>query len=55
MNSRFTEPSTWAGFAGLLAALGLNIDPELIQPLSMALGGVSAIAVLLRERANDVG
>lgn len=49
--ARLREPSTWAGIAALLAALGVTVDPRVfegVQGLVTALAGL--LAVLLPER-----
>ena len=50
--SRLKEPSTWAGIAAGLAALGVNLDPGLVKyvtMIGMGLGGV--LAFLLPEQS----
>ena len=51
--ARFKEPSTWAGLAALLAALGLGLPTELWQQLAaagMAVAGL--LAMVLPERGQ---
>ena len=51
LDSRFSEPSTYASLAAVLAAVGFNIDPGLWQTVTqvgVALAG--AAGVLLAER-----
>ena len=52
MKARLSEPSTWAGFAGLLAAFGVNFAPALIEPISAIFAGLSAVAIVLRENRD---
>ena len=49
--ARFKEPSTWAGLAAVLAALGLGLPAELWQQIAttgMAVAGL--LAMVLPER-----
>lgn len=47
--NRGREPSTWAGFAGLAAAVG--VSQPLFSAVSAALVGIfSVVAVFLNER-----
>lgn len=50
--ARFAEPSTYAGIAAALSALGYNIAPGLLQTITfagVALAGIAA--VILKEGA----
>lgn len=48
--SRFTEPSTWAGFAVLLSLFGVQVGME---EASMIGAGVAAVgAVVMREKGQ---
>lgn len=49
---RLREPSTWAGIAGVLTAVRINIDPGLwanITTIGMALAGIVAAATADRS------
>ncbi len=47
--ARLKEPSTYAGLAGMAAALGLGAEDR--QTVSMALAGIFGVAaMLLREK-----
>jgi hypothetical protein len=51
--ARFKEPSTWAGLAAVLAALGLGLPAELWQQIAttgMAVAGL--LAMVLPERSE---
>lgn len=51
--TRFGEPSTYAGIAGLLAAAHVTLDPGLWQHIvdaGMALSGL--VAVIMKEAGN---
>lgn len=50
--SRFSEPSTWAGFGILFQVLAQSfevIKPELSTIFQAMSGGSAAVAVMLRE------
>lgn len=50
--SRLKEPSTYAGLAGLAAALGLGAEQW--ETVSMALAGIfGVLAMLLREKSSE--
>lgn len=50
---RAREPSTWAGVAAGLGALGIPLAPDLVQPMIQLATGIAALAaVLLRDRAR---
>ncbi len=50
--NRLKEPSTYAGLAGLAAAMGLGAEDW--QTFSMALAGIAGvIAMLLREKSSE--
>lgn len=44
---RFKEPSSWAGLAGLVALLGISVDPGLMQSAAMVGAGLAGIAAIL--------
>jgi len=51
---RLKEPSTYAAIAAALVALGLNIDDSIIQGVTQAGTGVSAlVAIILKETGSD--
>lgn len=48
---RLREPSSWAGLAGILAAVGVSVSPEIWREATAAATGIAGLAaVLLRER-----
>ena len=49
--ARGKEPSTWAGLAGLAAAVGISADDWATYSGAIA-AAFGAVAVLLRERAE---
>jgi len=50
---RLKEPSSWAAIFAALAAVGLNLDPGLIQNITAAGAGVSGlVAFFLPEGIN---
>lgn len=52
--ARLKEPSTYAAFFTALAALGLSLDPGIIQAITAAGAGVAGLAaVLLPEGFSD--
>lgn len=47
---RFQEPSSWAGLAGLVALMGLHLDPGAVQSLTLLGSGIAGLlAILLPE------
>ena len=49
--ARFGEASTYGALAGILAALGLHLDPGLMQNISLIGTGVSGLlGILLRDK-----
>lgn len=51
---RLKEPSTWAAIFTALAALGLNLDPGLIQNITAAGAGVAGLAAFfIPENASE--
>lgn len=48
---RLREPSSWAGLAGILAAVGVSVSPDIWREATAAATGLAGLAaVLLRER-----
>ena len=48
--SRLREPSTYAGVSVLLGVFGVNVAPEIMQPVVQVITGLAALAaVVLRE------
>jgi hypothetical protein len=45
--SRFSEPSSWAGIAGMLAVLGLHLSPDVGQSIAYIGAGVAGLAAIL--------
>ena len=49
--ARLREPSTYAGVSVLLGVFGVNVAPEVMQPVVQVITGLAALAaVILRER-----
>jgi hypothetical protein len=49
---RFKEPSSWAGLAGIVALVGLNVDPGLLQAaVYVGAGLCGVIAFFAPEKA----
>lgn len=49
--NRLKEPSTYAGLAAVLAALGLHVDPGILQAAVAVATGLAGLAsVLLAEK-----
>jgi len=52
--TRFKEPSSYAALTGVLALVGINVDPGLMQQISTALAALAGIAgFFLKEQASD--
>ena len=52
--SRFKEPSSYAALTGVLALVGINVDPGLMQQISTALAALAGVAgFFLGERAES--
>ena len=52
--SRFKEPSSYAALTGVLALVGVNIDPGLMQQISTALAALAGIAgFFLKEQKSE--
>lgn len=52
--SRLREPSTMAGLAGLLAAVGISIPGEMMTSITVIIGGVAGVAsMLMREKGEQ--
>lgn len=50
---RLKEPSTLAGLAGLLAAVGISVPGELVTQITIVIGGVAGIAsMVMREQGE---
>ena len=41
---RLKEPSTMAGLAGLLAAVGISLPGDMVTEITVVVGGLAAIA-----------
>ena len=51
--SRFKEPSSYAALTGVLALVGINVDPGLMQQISTAAAALAGIAgFFLKEKAS---
>ena len=51
--ARLREPSTLAGLAGLLAAVGISIPGEMLTQITVVVGGVAGIASMLMREKGD--
>lgn len=52
--ARFKEPSSYAALTGVLALVGINVDPGLMQQISTALAAIAGIAgFFLKEKASE--
>ena len=52
--SRFKEPSSNAALTGVLALVGINVDPGLMQQISTALAAIAGIAgFFLKEKGEQ--
>lgn len=40
---RLSEPSSWAGLAGLLAVAGINVDPGVLNYVVMVGAGIAGL------------
>ena len=50
---RLREPSTMAGLAGLLAAVGISIPGEMVTQITVVIGGIAGIAsMMMREKGE---
>jgi hypothetical protein len=50
---RLKEPSTLAGLAGLLAAVGISVPGELVTQITIVIGGLAGIAsMIMREQSE---
>ncbi len=50
---RLREPSTMAGLAGLLAAVGISIPGEMLTQITVVVGGVAGIASMMMREKGD--
>lgn len=50
---RLREPSTMAGLAGLLAAVGISIPGEMVTQITVVVGGIAGIASMLMKEKGD--
>jgi hypothetical protein len=41
--NRFKEPSSYAGLAGILALVGVNIDAGMVQSVTFLLAGAAGV------------
>lgn len=52
--ARFKEPSSYAALTGVLALVGINIDPGLMQQISTALAAIAGIVgFFLKEKGEQ--
>jgi hypothetical protein len=52
--ARFREPSTYAAFAALLAAVGLHLDPGVMQNITLIGTGIAGmLGIVLRDGVSD--
>ncbi len=50
---RLREPSTMAGLAGLLAAVGISIPGEMVTQITVVVGGIAGIASMMMREKGD--
>jgi hypothetical protein len=50
---RLREPSTMAGLAGLLAAVGISIPGEMVTQITVVIGGIAGIASMMMKEKGD--
>ncbi len=50
---RLREPSTMAGLAGLLAAVGISIPGEMLTQITVVVGGIAGIASMLMKEKGE--
>ena len=50
---RLREPSTMAGLAGLLAAVGISIPGEMVTQITVVVGGIEGIASMLMKEKGE--
>lgn len=50
--SRFSEPSTWAGFAAMAQALALFLPPQYQWIAHAITGAAGSAAIAIREQGN---
>lgn len=51
--ARLREPSTLAGLAGLLAAVGISIPGEMVTQITIVVGGLAGIASMFMREKGD--
>ena len=51
--ARLREPSTLAGLAGLLAAVGISIPGEMLTQITVVVGGLAGIASMMMREKGD--
>jgi hypothetical protein len=50
---RFSEPSSWAGIAGMATMVGINVAPGVAQGIAFIGAGVACVAAFfLKEKAQ---
>lgn len=50
---RLREPSTMAGLAGLLAAVGISIPGEMVTQITVVVGGIAGIASMMMKEKGE--
>lgn len=45
--NRFKEPSSWSGLGALFLLLHLNVDPGMVQSISLVGAGLAGIIAIL--------
>ena len=51
--SRLREPSTMAGLAGLLAAIGISIPEAMVTQITVIIGGIAGVASMLMKEKGE--
>lgn len=56
LKERLTEKSTYQGLIGLMGAIGVTVNPEMIESIiGLAVSLISVIEIMRKEKANDQG
>lgn len=56
LKERLTEKSTYQGIIGLMGAIGMTVNPEMIESIvALAVSLISVIEITRKEKADDQG
>lgn len=54
LKERLTEKSTYQGLIGLLGAIGVTVNPDMIESIiGLAVSLISVIEITRKEKSND--